>query len=250
MTLKAFFNSHKEVAVAFSGGVDSAALLCEALKYADRVGAYYVKSAFQPEFELNNALKLCKRLNTELNVIELDVFECDEIISTPKNRCYYCKNKIFSALKKRAKSDGFDIVVDGTNASDDASDRPGMKALSELNVLSPLRLCSIDKKAVRRIAKENSLFVYDLPSYSCLATRIPTQTPITEELLDIIETAENKLFDFGFSGFRVRWLNGDAKIELLQGDFQRFFENRNEIYNALKPYFNNVLLDLKARYSE
>ena len=241
---------NKEVAVAVSGGVDSAVLLCMALKYARRAVPYFVKSAFQPQFELDNAVKLCDDLHTRLTIIETDIFNCEEVVSNPPNRCYYCKKRIFTAVKERAKADGLSIIVDGTNASDNADDRPGMAALSELGILSPLRICSLDKKAVRKIAKEHSLFLQDTPSYSCLATRIPAGTAITEEMIELIEKAESIMFELGFCDFRVRWLDGSAKIELCARDMDILAGKRAELSKRLSPYFKNIFVDMKVRESE
>lgn len=250
MNLKDFFLQNKEVAVAVSGGVDSAVVLSEAVKYADRVSAYFAKSAFQPEFELTNAKKICAQFNVRLNVININVFDNQDIIKNNADRCYYCKKTIFSNIKEQANADGFHVIIDGTNASDNADDRPGMKVLKEMHILSPLRICNIHKKDVRKIAKDNLLPVYDLPSYSCLATRITQNTAITKEILNKIEKSEECLFNLGFKGFRIRYLNGDAKIEVEEKDIKNIVDKKDEILNLLNPYFKNIFLDLKVRGNE
>ena len=138
--LKGFFHENPEVAVAFSGGVDSSYLLYAARQTARRVKAYIVKSSFQPQFELDDALRLAKELNVDTEVIEVDVLSDQDVVSNPPRRCYYCKKRLFSAILEHAANDGFRLVLDGTNASDDAGDRPGMVALRELSVESPLRV--------------------------------------------------------------------------------------------------------------
>ena len=145
MTLQEFFRENPRVALAFSGGVDSAYLLYAALRNGAQVRAYYVKSAFQPQFELDDAMALAYQLQADVKILELDVLSDPQIAENPANRCYYCKKRIFSAIAKQAAEDGFPVLLDGTNASDDAQDRPGMQALKELNVLSPLRLCGLTK---------------------------------------------------------------------------------------------------------
>ncbi|MCL2254284.1 MAG: TIGR00268 family protein, partial [Lachnospiraceae bacterium] len=137
--------------------------------------------------------------------------------------------------------------IDGTNASDDASDRPGMKALAELKVRSPLRECGITKDEVRRFSKEAGLFTFDKPAYACLATRIPTGRPITGELLEKVELAENALFKLGFSDFRVRVFAEAARLQFPERYISEVLKKRTEIIKAIKPVFPLVLLDLEGR---
>ena len=154
MELNEFFAAHPEVAVAFSGGVDSAYLLYAAKRAAKRVKAYYACSAFQPQFELEDAKRLAAELDVQMQILPLDVLADAQVTANPKNRCYYCKKRIFGAITAQARHDGFTVLLDGTNASDDAGDRPGMKALEELSVLSPLRLCGLTKAQIRALSKE------------------------------------------------------------------------------------------------
>lgn len=242
-----FFKLHKNITVAFSGGVDSAVLLFLAKKYAQSVCAVYVKSDFQPQFELEDAKKLCLDLNTELNVIELDVLGNDEINANPADRCYYCKKDMFTSIIAFADINAAGQVVEGTNFSDDVSDRPGYKALNELGVLSPLRSCGYTKSDIRRLAFENGIFVHNKPSYACLATRVPTGTQITKDILHKTEGAENELFNLGFTDFRIRYLNGAAKIQVKDDQLGLALKNKDIIINKLNPYYDDILLDLKGR---
>ena len=203
MTLQTFFQQNPKVAVAFSGGTDSAFLLYAARQYAKEVHAYYVRSAFQPQFEYNDAVELAKQLDVSLTVIQVDVLSSPVVTANPPDRCYHCKKVIFSKITKAAAQDGFLVLLDGTNASDDASDRPGMKALQELKVLSPLRECELTKNQIRELSKKAGLFTWNKPAYACLATRIPTGCTITAERLSKTERAENFLMTLGFSDFRV-----------------------------------------------
>ena len=164
MELNEFFAAHPEVAVAFSGGVDSAYLLYAAKRAAKRVKAYYACSAFQPQFELEDAKRLAAELDVQMQIIPLDVLADAQVAENPKNRCYYCKKRIFGAITAQALRDGFSVLLDGTNASDDADDRPGMRALEELSVLSPLRLCGLTKAQIRALSKEAGLFTWDRPT--------------------------------------------------------------------------------------
>ena len=174
MTLKEFFTENPRVALGFSGGADSAYLLWEAVNNKAQVRPYFVKSQFQPEFELRDAWRLCGELGVELTVIPLDVLACDTVRENHADRCYHCKRAIFGALRERALSEGFPVLIDGTNASDDAGDRPGMRALGELSVRSPLRECGISKERVRERTRAAGLFTWDKPAYACLATRVPS----------------------------------------------------------------------------
>lgn len=247
MTLEQFFAENKKVALAFSGGVDSAYLLYGAKRYGAEVTAYYVKTPFQPEFEYADALRLAQQLNAPMVTVELDVLSDANITENPKNRCYYCKKRIFTAILERAKQDGIGLVIDGTNASDDASDRPGMQALRELQVRSPLRECGLAKEEIRRLSKEAGLFTHDKPAYACLATRIPTGTPITKEVLGKTERSEAFLRELGFDDFRIRLLGENARIQLKETDIPLFLNQRETILAQLKKDYDAVLLDLEVR---
>ena len=182
MKLKEFFEKYPRVALGFSGGVDSAYLLYAGKKYGADIRPYFIKTAFQPEFELRDAHRLTEELGIELTVVEYDILAETQVAQNPPNRCYYCKSALFGALKQQALKDGYEILLDGTNASDDASDRPGMKAIREMKVLSPLRECGLTKDEIRILSREAGLFTWEKPSYACLATRIPTGEPVSGEL--------------------------------------------------------------------
>lgn len=244
-----FFTINSRIAVALSGGVDSAVLLYLAEKYGKSVKAYFVKSEFQPAFELDDALSICNTLNAKLEIIDLSVLSDDSIVSNPQNRCYYCKKAIFGSIVQKAKSDGYDIVLEGTNATDDIADRPGYKALQEMGVISPLRLYGFTKCDIRQLAKENNIPVSSKPSYACLATRVPTGMQITEEILHITEKAERELFSLGFSNFRVRYCDGNALLQITEDDFPLFAGKRKDILEILGRYYNNITLDSKFRSS-
>lgn len=250
MEISEIFTPDSRVAVAFSGGVDSSVLLLLAKKYAGRVKAYFVRSAFQPDFEADDAVKVAEMLSVELETLTVDVLSDCEVTANPADRCYYCKKRIFSEILRAAQRDGFGTVAEGTNASDDISDRPGYKALQQLGIRSPLRDCGYTKAQIRQLARENSLPVADKPSYACLATRIPTGERITAELLKKTEAAETVLREAGFKNFRVRYLDNKAKLELGRGEFELLNEKRNEIFTRLSEYYDGVYLDLKERADE
>ena len=242
-----FFRENSKVALAYSGGVDSAYLLHEAIERGAQVKAYYVKSAFQPQFEFDDAMRIAKELGADMQVLMVDVLDDSKVADNPNNRCYYCKKKIFTTIMQAAEKDGYKILIDGTNASDDAGDRPGMRALKELSVRSPLRECGLTKDDIRRLSKEAGLFTWDKPAYACLATRIPAGEKITEEKLKKTERAEAYLSSLGLSDFRVRMFGNAARVQVREDQLQLVFDKRSEIVNELKKYYGAVLLDLEVR---
>lgn len=247
MELRDFFAEHPRAALAFSGGVDSAYLLYAALAYGADVRPYFVDSAFQPRFELADARRLCGELGAELQVLPVDILAEPRVAANPPDRCYHCKRAIFSAVAAAAARDGYPLLLDGTNASDPEGDRPGMRALRELAVRSPLRECGLAKGEVRRRSREAGLFTWDKPAYACLATRVPAGEPITAEALARTERAEGFLSSLGFTDFRVRLLGGCARVQVAAGQLPLALERRGEIISELKRHYGGVLLDLEAR---
>ena len=245
--LRAWFAAHPRFVLAFSGGCDSAYLFYAATVCGADFAACYVKSAFQPKFELEDARQLAGELGREIDVLELDVLADAQVRANPKDRCYFCKQRIFSAICDRASALGYDLVIDGTNASDDADDRPGMRALRELWVESPLRSCGISKAEVHALSKEAELFTWNKPAYACLATRIPAGTPIDGETLEKIERAEAALTRLGFSDFRARIAGGGVRLELTEEDMAHLMERRIEVCAALERDFDGIALDLHPR---
>ena len=162
MTLLAFFKENPKAALGFSGGVDSSYLLYAGVQAGADIHPYYIKTAFQPQFELDDAERLCAQLGVPLTVLELDVLKNEAVTANPPDRCYHCKTALFGALSARALADGYTLLLDGTNASDDAGDRPGMRALKELHVCSPLRECGLTKAEIRRLGQQIKLQGYTL----------------------------------------------------------------------------------------
>ena len=248
MTLKEFFTSYPRVALGFSGGVDSSFLLREAISCGAEIKAYYVSTAFQPAFEREDAMRLAASLGVKPEIIELDILSCQEVISNPPDRCYHCKKRIFGAVAERAASDGYSVLLDGTNASDDAADRPGMKALKELQVLSPLRMCGLTKEEIRRQSKEAGLFTWNKPAYACLATRAQAGESLTAYNLKRTEAAESALFAIGFSDFRVRHRGDDAVIEVTQSQMQTLKEKIPQVTQILKDLgYKEVMINPEPR---
>lgn len=250
MELQEFFSQHPRVALAFSGGVDSAYLLYAAVQCGAQVRPYYVKTAFQPQFEYEDALRLADQLGVSMKTICLNPLDDPQVAANPGNRCYYCKRHIFTAITQAAREEGLPLLLDGTNASDQADDRPGMQALRELDVLSPLRLCGLTKAEIRRRSREAGLFTWDKPAYACLATRIPTGTAITLEDLRRTEQCEAFLMELGFSGFRIRLMDGCARLEMPEAQFPMLLARREAVLERLKKDYPRVLLDLEARHEQ
>ncbi len=250
MELKTFFAETPRLAIAFSGGVDSSFLLHEAKMYGCDVKAYFIKSPFQPQFELDDAAKLAYMVSAPMTVDSIDTLGNTDITLNPADRCYHCKKAVFNRIWELARADGYEVLCDGTNASDDTGERAGMRALTELGVRSPLRECGLTKKQIRALSCEAGLFTHDKPSYACLATRIPTGTVITEDLLSRVGQAEHAMHGLGFSDFRIRLFGGAARIQIPESQFKSVVDKRKKIIDAVSPYFNAVLLDMVPRKTE
>ena len=247
MTLSEFFVQNPRTAVAFSGGTDSALVLWVARTYGRETRAYYVHTAFQPAFELADARRLARELEAPLTVVEADVLSVPGAAENGPERCYHCKRALFTHLWRAAREDGYPVLLDGTNASDDAGDRPGMRALRELEVRSPLRECGLTKDQVRQLSRQAGLFTWDKPAYACLATRGPTGTPITREMLEKVERGEEALFRLGFTDFRLRLMGQAARLQVPAEQMERAAGLHGAITQALEADFSAVLLDLKGR---
>ena len=247
MTLTRFWKENPKAAIAFSGGVDSAYLLCSALRSGAEVKAYYAKTAFQPAFELEDAEKLANQLGAEMEILSMDILSVPNVAENPDNRCYYCKKALFTAICSAARRDGFTLILDGTNVSDEVSDRPGMRALTELSVRSPLRECGLTKQEIRKLSKEAGLFTHSKPAYACLATRIPTGDTITPEKLSRTEDAETYLHSLGLRDFRVRTLGDTARLQVTKADLEIVLKYRESILSYLKKLYSGVTLDLEVR---
>ncbi len=243
MTLQDFFAENPACAVAFSGGVDSAALLSAAVTYGRKAAAYFVRTVFQPEFELKDALETAERLGTELRILDFDILSVPEVAANPADRCYYCKRALFSRILAAAEADGFPVVLDGCNASDDEAGRPGMRALRELGVRSPLRECGMAKTAVRRLAREAGLPVWDKPSYACLATRVPVGTAITARDLERVSRGEDALVALGLADFRLRLRGENALLQVRAEQMPLAQTLLPELQAGLAADFHSIFLD-------
>lgn len=248
--LKRIIGSCDSLAVAFSGGVDSALLLAVAHEVlGERVIAVTATSAAFPAREEAEAKAFCEARGIRQIQIVVDPLEVEDFRKNTAERCYHCKRMIFSEIVRAAKESGAKHVAEGSNLDDRSDFRPGMRAVEELGVISPLMEAGLYKEEIRHLAEEMGLPCFDKPAYACLATRIAAGEEITKEKLGMIERAEAFLIGQGFPAERVR-MHGDlARIELLPDDFGRIFAGdlREMICEELERIgFRHVTLDLRG----
>jgi len=238
-----------KIAVAFSGGVDSAYLLYAATEALGRENtlAITIDSQVLPRRELLRAEAFCKDRGIEHIVLKEDVFAIEGVVANKPDRCYHCKKNSFTEIIKEASKHGFESVACGTNTDDRNDYRPGERAMRELGILAPLKQAELSKEEIRHYSREAGLETSDLPAMACLASRFPYGDEITASGLAMTERAEDYLRDLGFGQLRVR-VHGDvARIELPSEDMARLMEPdiRNKVYSAFKEIgFSYVALDL------
>lgn len=236
------------LAVAFSGGVDSTYLLHEAVKAGkEKVTALIMKTPSVPERELDEAVTFCKSRGISFFVLPADPFSVAGFRENGRDRCYICKHFLFSALLEKAKEEGIPFVADGTNADDRKEFRPGLRALKELDIRSPLAEAGLTKKEIRELSEKEGLPTWNKPSFSCLATRFPYGEELTVEKLKRTEAAENLLADLGFTQRRVRVHGNLARIEVLPAEIPLLLERRDMISSRLEELgFLYTTVDLKG----
>jgi len=214
MKLYEILKNRKTFAIAFSGGVDSTFLAASARHICgNHVVALTAVSKFLPKDELKIALDIIKTIGIKHFVVEVDVMGDSEIVLNSRERCYFCKKKLFGALKSEAHKLGFDSLAHGANMDDLKDYRPGLKAAEEMEIFSPLVEAQLTKNSIRLASREMGLATWSMASQSCLATRIPYGDIITIEKLMRIEACEHFLTHLGFQGVRVRCHSDMARIE-------------------------------------
>lgn len=236
------------VTVAFSGGVDSTFLLMAAKEaLGDRVMAVTIQAHFVPKRELEEARGFCEEQGIRQEIVECEEREIEGFQENPKNRCYICKKVLFQKMLAITKDCGKDFLVEGSNVDDEGDYRPGMRAIKELSIKSPLREAGLTKQEIRELSKCMGLPTWKKPSFACLASRIPYGEPITKEKLFLVEKAEDLLGEMGFSQYRVRIHGQIARIELLPEEMDQMMQTqmREMVTSRLQEYgFSYVTLDL------
>lgn len=237
------------VAVAFSSGVDSTFLLKAALEAlgGENVIAVTASSCSFPERELKEAKEFCEKNGVRHIVCKSEELDIDGFRQNPKNRCYLCKHELFEKIWEIARENGMNAVAEGSNMDDNGDYRPGLIAVKELGVSSPLRQAELYKEEIRELSKKMGLSTWDKQSFACLSSRFVYGETISEKKLGMVDKAEQLLLDMGFHQVRVRIHGNIARIEVLPDEITKIVEegNRTKIANQLKEYgFDYVTLDL------
>ncbi|MBE5891499.1 MAG: ATP-dependent sacrificial sulfur transferase LarE [Lachnospiraceae bacterium] len=246
--LKDYLKSLESVAVAFSSGVDSTFLLFAAKEALnDKVIAVTASSCSFPKRELNEATKFCEENGIRHEICLSEELEIEGFSHNPKNRCYLCKHELFEKILKIAEREGIQTVAEGSNLDDNGDYRPGLQAVAELGIKSPLRHIGFTKEEIRILSKYFHLPTWNKQSFACLSSRFVYGETISEEKLAMVDKAEQLLLDLGFHQVRVRIHNMMARIEIMPEEFERLIsENvRKEITQKFREYgFDYVTMDL------
>ena len=236
----------ENVAIAYSGGVDSNFLLKVAKDtLKDKVIAVTLHAMMHSDREIEESKNYAKEFGVNHIVVNVDNFKDEKFIENNSDRCYHCKKEVFKVVKEIAAKHNIKYVLDGTNLDDLSDFRPGLKALEELNIISPLKECGLTKDDIRQLSKDMELNTHNKPAFACLATRIPYGTKITKELLKKIEKSEEYLISVRFKQLRAH--NDIARIEVGKDEIHKFFNEDllNKTNKKLKEIgFKYVTLDM------
>ena len=250
--LCAALSREKKLAVAFSAGVDSTLLLKAAVDTlgTENVLAVTALSASFPEREADEADVFTRGIGVSRITVEVDQLSIPGFRENPANRCYLCKKVLFTQMMEAAREKGFTVMAEGSNVDDLSDYRPGLKAIEELGVMSPLREAGLTKAEIRELSSELGLPTWNKPSFACLATRFVYGETISDEKLRRVELGERLLQDLGFKQFRVR-IHGEegrlARIEVLPGDLGKLLKKRQEITSEFrKAGFDYTAMDLEG----
>ncbi len=241
----------EDVIIAFSGGVDSSLVLKLAAEKAKiqntKVYAVTIHTKLHPIGDLEVAKIVAEETGAIHKIFEVDELQSAGILNNPENRCYLCKKFIFTQLIAFSKELNVNHVIEGTNADDLKVYRPGIRALKELEVISPLAVAGFTKKDIRQLAEEYGITVANRPSAPCMATRFPYNTALSYEKMSLLEQGENYLRELGFYNVRIRLHNDIARIEVDDKDLDKFMTNRSSVVDKIKDLgFAYVTLDLEG----
>ena len=248
--LKEYFKELGNAAIAFSGGIDSTFLakVCHDVLGKKMIAITLVANSFPPS-ERREAEAFCVKENIAHLEIKYDELLISGFRENSVDRCYHCKKALFTMIKSEAAKKGFSNVCEGSNIDDQCVYRPGLKAIKEIDIKSPLAVVGLNKLEIRNISKQLGIQTWDKPSMACLATRFPYGEEITKEKLIRVGKAEQLLFELGFRQVRVRSQNNLARIELLPQDFEKFMQIkiREQVNKNLKEFgFDFVTLDIQG----